>query len=144
MQMLYNSRPHTHCAVAAASLPTCLLWAGWTTRYSVSARHPPTHPTGCRPRSSTARLSGGTRTKSPTHPLMPPDSVAALLCQPQSPSIAFAAHASNCPDTVLISLSGNRGRCNSAINITGGCIRFPALPDFLRSSGSGTGSTQVR
>jgi hypothetical protein len=23
-------------------------------------------------------------------------------------------------------------------------VRFPALPDFLRSSGSGTGSTQVR
>jgi hypothetical protein len=23
-------------------------------------------------------------------------------------------------------------------------VRFPALPDFLRSSGSGTGSTQLR
>jgi hypothetical protein len=38
--------------------------------------------------------------------------------------------------------------CSLVVRITGcrsrGQIRFPALPDFLRSSGSGTGSTQPR
>jgi hypothetical protein len=30
------------------------------------------------------------------------------------------------------------------LQIQGSWVRFPALPDFLRSSGSGTGSTQPR
>jgi hypothetical protein len=30
------------------------------------------------------------------------------------------------------------------LRIDGTTVRFPALPDFLRSSGSGTGSTQPR
>jgi hypothetical protein len=33
---------------------------------------------------------------------------------------------------------------SSRLQIQRSRIRFPALPDFLRSSGSGTGSTQPR
>jgi hypothetical protein len=56
MQILYNSKSrYSLCGVAVV----CLLQDGWTTRYSGSTRHPPTHPTGCRPRSSTTSLAGG-------------------------------------------------------------------------------------
>jgi hypothetical protein len=38
--------------------------------------------------------------------------------------------------------------CDLVVRVPGyrsrGPVRFPALPDFLRSSGSGTGSTQPR
>jgi hypothetical protein len=33
---------------------------------------------------------------------------------------------------------------NSRLQVQRSRVRFPALPDFLRSSGSGTGSTQPR
>jgi hypothetical protein len=46
----------------------------------------------------------------------------------------------------LCALGNNKGSsCQSSwLHNQGSRVRFPALPDFLRSSGSGTGSTQPR
>jgi hypothetical protein len=33
--------------------------------------------------------------------------------------------------------------CDLMVRVSGARVRFPALPDFLRRSGTGTGSTQL-